>query len=142
MNLLLLSIKKRCNGLFLRIDSSLLIDSDKFNHNEMVIYLYPKIIYYLSENQKFNHIDLSKQNVFSLKNMKRSFIMKSNLDYFTELYPRRLKFKSKTFVFENINWIFELQNSENASVEFQYTKGSVSMKTNMQIPRMMSLLRK
>ena len=128
--------KGKYNGLFLRIDSSLLTDSDKFNHNEMVVYLYPKIIYYLSEEEKFNHTDLSKNNVFSLRYKKRDFIMKSNLDYFTQLYPQRRKIKSKTFIFDLNSWVFEIQNSENASVEFQYIKDSV---INMKSPYIMPL---
>ena len=51
--------------------------------------------------------------------------MKSNLDYFTILKPRRERVWSKTYLFEMSNFVFELQNSENASVEFQYVKDPI-----------------
>ena len=110
-------------GLFLKIRSYLNEDNDQVNHNEMIVYLKAKYIFEdLTENHIFNHTELKEKNVFYLQHKTGKFIMKSNLDYFTILRPRRERVWSKTYLFEISNIVFELQNSENASVEFQYTK--------------------
>ena len=113
-------------GLFLKISSYLSTDDDQVNHNEMIAYLKAKYIFEdLTENHIFNHNELKEKNVFYLHYKTGKFIMKSNLDYFTILRPRRERVWSKTYLFEMSNFVFELQNSENASVEFQYEKDPI-----------------
>ena len=62
--------------------------------------------------------------------------MKSNLDYFTLLYPERKIIKSKSYLFHtNLNknnfTIFELQISENALIELQFVnKTKIDILTN------------
>ena len=92
----------------------------------MIAYLKAKYIFEdLTENHIFNHNELKEKNVFYLHYKTGKFIMKSNLDYFTILLPRRKRVWSKTYLFEMSNIVFELQNSENASVEFQYVKDPI-----------------
>ena len=110
------------NGFLLKIISYLNIDNDKVNHNEMIIYLEAKIIYTLTENHIFNYTELATKNVFNLEKLEEKIIMKSNLDYFTILYPTRKRIYSKAYLFNISFVILELQNSENAFVEFQYVK--------------------
>ena len=124
-------------GLFIKISSYLNENNNQVIHNEMIVYLYVKNVFDLTENHKFNHTELTKKNVFYLDKMKGKFIMKSNLDYFTILYPRRERVWSKTYLFESVNFIFELQNSENASVEFQYVKEPII--SNLSSPYIMFL---
>ena len=110
----------------LKIKSYLNEDNDQVVHNEMIVYLYAKYVFEdLTENHKYNHTELKEKNVFYLQYKKGNFIMKSNLDYFTILDPERERIRSKTYLFESSNIIFELQNSENASVEFQYVKKTI-----------------
>ena len=117
---------RNIKGLLLKIISYLNIDNDQVVHNEMIVYLYPKIVFEeFTENHKYNHNELKEKNVLYLKNNQESFIMKSNLDYFTILYPRRERIRSKTYLFELSKFAFELLNSENASVEFQYVKETI-----------------
>ena len=121
-----LNRKEDTKGIFLKIESHIVIDGEYVGYGGMLVYLYPKLIFEdLTENHKFNHTELKEKNVFDLSNKKGNFIMKSNLDYFTILYPSRKRIWSTTYLFEETNFIFELQNSENASVEFQYAKETV-----------------
>ena len=127
-------------GLLLKIESYLSNEDEDINHNEMVVYLYPKYVYDLNENHKFNHTELSEKKVFYLENMKGNFLMKSNLDYFTTLHPSRKRIRSKTYVFKSTDTIFELQDSENASVEFRYIEDNIT--TNLSNPYIMFLCKK
>ena len=116
---------KNDNGFLLKIISYLNKDNDQVNHNEMIIYIDTKIIYTLTENHIFNYTELTTKNVFNLEYLKDKLIMKSNLDYFTILYPKRKRIYSKAYLFERSDVVLELQNSENASVEFQYIKNPI-----------------
>ena len=113
-------------GLLLKIETYLYKDDDQARHSEMINYLYPKIILEeIIENHKYNQTELKEKNVFDFSYKKGNVIMKSNLDYFTILHPKRERIWSKTYLFKDSNLIFELQNSENASVEFQYAKETI-----------------
>ena len=117
---------KDTKGFLLKIKFYLYEDNDQVNHNEMIVYLKAKYIYEdLTENHIFNHNELKEKNVFDLEHKNGKFIMKSNLDYFTILHPKRERVWSKTYLFEKSNIVFELQNSENALVEFQYVKDTI-----------------
>ena len=117
---------KDTKGLFLKIRSYLIEDNDEINHNEMIVYLNAKYIFEdLTENHIFNHTELKEKKVFYLVHKDGKFIMKSNQDYFTILHPKIQRVWSKAYLFEKSDFVFELQNSENASVEFQYVKDTI-----------------
>ena len=124
-------------GLFLKIESYLNYDNDKVNHNEMVVYLYPKYVYDLYENHIFNHTELSEKKVFYLRNTEKNFVMKSNLEYFTILYPKIKRIRAKNYLFNSSDTIIELENSENALVEFKYFEDTI--RTNLASPYIMFL---
>ena len=88
----------------MKIEFYLNIYEELISHREMIVYLFPKKIFDdLTENHKFNHIELKEKNVFRLRYKKGNFIMKSNLDYFTILYPSRKRIWSTTYLFEETN---------------------------------------
>ena len=126
---------KNVKGYLLEIVSKSNENDDIVDHNEMIVYLNFKAVNYLSQNEIFNSEDLSQKNVFDLEHMKRKFIMKSNLDYFIMLYPKREKIYSKTYLFQTNEMVFELPNCENASVEFQYVKED-NIITNLASPNL------
>ena len=96
-----LSRYKYTKGILLKIKSSLNEDNNQVVHNEMIVYLYAKYVFEdLTENHKFNHTELKEKNVFYLRYKQGNFIMKSNLDYFTILDPKRERIRSKTYLFE------------------------------------------
>ena len=115
-------------GIILKI-KTLFVKEDEVNlYNEMVIYLYPKKIFYIKENEKLNYTQLLTKNVFYLKDLNKNAIMKSNLNYFTLLQPSRKIIKAKSYLFNSSHYrngiIFELPISENASIEFKLVNNS------------------
>ena len=123
-------------GLFLQIETKMSEDNEENINNEMIVYLYPKNIFNITENEKLNYTQLLKKNVFYFSNPNNNLFMKSNLDYFTLLYPERKIIKSKSYLFHtNLNknnfTIFELQISENALIELQFVnKTKIDVLTN------------
>jgi len=55
-------------GIILKIKTIFEKGEDEINlYNEMVIYLYPKKIFYIKKNEKLNYTQLLTKNVFYLK---------------------------------------------------------------------------
>ena len=108
-------------GLLLEITISMQNDKEINLYNELIMYLYPKNLFYINESETFNYTKLLTKNVFYLYNLSDNLLMKSNLDYFTILYPKRKVIKSKSYLFESSKrqYIFETQISENALVELK-----------------------
>ena len=109
-------------GLLLSIESFTIEDKEINLYNELIMYLYPKNLFYINESETFNYTKLLTKNVFYLYNLSDNLLMKSNLDYFKILYPKRKVIKSKSYLFDSSkkNYIFEIQISEKASVELKF----------------------
>ena len=113
-------------GLLLIIESRILEDNEDKLYNELIVYLYPKSLFNLTQNERLNYDKLITNNVFNLYKIKNDLLMKSNLDYFTMLYPKRQVIKSKSYFLDSRQkqYIFEIQISEKALVELKFINNS------------------
>jgi len=113
-------------GLLLIIESRILEDNEDKLYNELIVYLYPKSLFNLTQNERLNYDKLITNNVFNLYKIKDDLLMKSNLDYFTMLYPKRQVIKSKSYFLDSRQkqYIFEIQISEKALVELKFINNS------------------
>ena len=117
--------RKEAKGLFLKAMIDLPTYNDSTIHNDMTIYLYAKKMFEITENQTINYTQLLQKNSFllpyELKRKETNVIMKSNLDYFTMLYPIRQKVKAKGYFYEIYHNFFmiEFPISEKASIEIK-----------------------
>ena len=120
-------------GLLLIIESRILEDNEDKLYNELIVYLYPKSLFNLTQNERLNYDKLITNNVFNLYKIKDDLLMKSNLDYFTMLYPKRQVIKSKSYFLDSRQkqYIFEIQISEKALVELKFINNSeiISLKS-------------
>ena len=113
-------------GLLLIIKSRILEDNEDKLYNELIVYLYPKSLFNLTQNERLNYDKLITNNAFNLYKIKDDLLMKSNLDYFTMLYPKRQVIKSKSYFLDSRQkqYIFEIQISEKALVELKFINNS------------------
>lgn len=123
----LIYIRKIINskGLLIKIENSINEDNEETMLGENVMCLYAKNLYFINENETFDCTGLLTKNAFCLSYyLDKYLLIKSNLDYFNMLYPKRSKIKSKNYLFnpniKNDIIVFELPISENVSVELNF----------------------
>ena len=114
-----------CKGLIIEIENSINEDNEETMHYENIMYLYAKNLYFINENETFDYTRLLTKNAFYLSyNSDKYLLMKSNLEYFNLLDPKRSKIKSKNYLFnsntENSPLVFEIPISENVLVELNF----------------------
>ena len=124
---ILLRKYREAKGFFLKVETVIDEDTEESMHNEMIMYLDAKNIISIDENLVLNSTQLIPKNVFCLyRDLSDNLIVKSNLDYFTILYPKKEIIKSKAYLFSTGGdaYVFQFPNSENALIELQFVEVS------------------